>query len=95
MNRRLPTILVAVALVSACKDNPENDRRTASGQVLEGTISDEMLPLDTVQSQPPLMKAEPIKGADAKAEEAEEAAAPDAAATPDAPEEASAAQPAN
>jgi hypothetical protein len=92
MNRRLPTILVALALVSACKDNPENDRRTASGQVLEGTIKDDMLPLDTVQSQPPLMKAAPKKGVDAKSEEA---AAPDAAATPEATEEAPAAPPAN
>lgn len=63
MNRRLPIILAALATLSACKDNPENDRRTASGQVLEGTISDAMLPLDTVKSQPPLMKSEVKKAA--------------------------------
>ena len=47
--------------LSACGDDPavdvENDGREATGEVLEGTISDEMLPLDQVRSQAPL--AEP------------------------------------
>ena len=52
--------------LSACGDDPavdvENDGREASGEVLEGTISDEMLPLDQVRSQAPL--AEPEEGAE-------------------------------
>ncbi|WP_338241297.1 hypothetical protein [Aurantiacibacter hainanensis] len=56
-------ILVASPLLlalSACGDDAEptveNDGREASGEVLEGTISDEMLPLDQVRSQAPLME---------------------------------------
>jgi len=34
----------------------ENDARTASGEVLDGTISDAMLPIERTNSQPPLMR---------------------------------------
>lgn len=72
MNCRLPLLLLALALTAGCNDTADKDRRTASGEVLEGTISDAMLPLDTVQSQPPLMKAEVKKAAaDADATEAQ------------------------
>lgn len=58
--------VAALALLAACGDKPsENDSRSASGEVLEGTISDAMLPLDTVRSQPPL--AEPEAAARASA----------------------------
>ena len=58
-------------LLAACGSEPpasEGDGETAAGEVLEGTISDAMIPLDQLRSQPPLMKVEP---------------APDAAAAPD------------
>jgi len=47
----------ACILLAACGggDN-DNDQRTAAGQVLEGSISDSMVPLETVRSQPPLAK---------------------------------------
>jgi hypothetical protein len=66
-----------LALLAACNEEPTDDGRAASGEVLEGTISDAMLPLDRVQSEPPLEDPE------AFAEVQEEAAAdaPDAAAT--------------
>jgi hypothetical protein len=48
--------LTAIALLAACNKAPDTNR-SASGEVLEGTISDNMLPLDKVTSQPPL--AEP------------------------------------
>ena len=49
-------VLPALALLAACGgDNTSgNDGRAASGEVLEGTISDEMLPVDRVRSEPPL-----------------------------------------
>jgi hypothetical protein len=52
-----PTRLLAaaalVALLAACnRDTPEEGE--ATGEVLEGTISDDMLPLDQVQSEAPL-----------------------------------------
>jgi hypothetical protein len=52
--------LVPLALLAACGDEPaeDGDGRSASGEVLEGTISDAMLPLDQVQSEPPLLAPE-------------------------------------
>jgi hypothetical protein len=51
--------LVPLALLAACGDEPAEDgERSASGEVLEGTISDAMLPLDQVQSKPPLLAPE-------------------------------------
>jgi hypothetical protein len=51
--------LALCVLLAGCDwwEGDEEDARTASGQVLEGTISDSMLPLDTVRSQPPLAKS--------------------------------------
>lgn len=64
---RLRSILVLAPLVlAACGDKSSDDgARAASGEVLEGTISDEMLPVDTVRSQPPL--ADPAAAARATA----------------------------
>lgn len=47
--------LAAVALLAACGgEAPVDDGRAASGEVLEGTISDAMLPVDRVRSEAPL-----------------------------------------
>ena len=52
---RLAIATIAVALLAACgEEAPSEDSRAATGEVLEGTISDAMLPLDQVRSQPPL-----------------------------------------
>lgn len=55
--------LAGVLLLSACGEEPasetEGDNREASGEVLEGTISDEMLPVDEVRSQAPLAAPDP------------------------------------
>lgn len=49
--------LVAAAMLAACDgEAPVEDVATegeASGEVLEGTISDAMIPLDDLRSQPP------------------------------------------
>ena len=51
---RLLLALAPLVLLAACgKKAPANDSRSASGEVLEGTVSDAMLPLDTVKSEPP------------------------------------------
>ena len=64
-------------LLAACGDKSEDDdERRASGQVLEGTISDSMLPLDTVRSQPPLAK---VTGTPGETGDAPETEATDAA----------------
>lgn len=66
-----PRLLLAMApltLLTACGGDTPDDARAPSGEVLEGTISDSMLPLDTVRSQPPL--AEPSAAAKAPADEA-------------------------
>jgi hypothetical protein len=44
-----------LVLLAGCDKSAENDERSASGEVLQGTISDAMLPLDKLQSKPPLL----------------------------------------
>ncbi|MET0587104.1 MAG: hypothetical protein ABWZ75_01165 [Novosphingobium sp.] len=85
------TCLIALPLaLAACGDKEPDAKATAAGEILEGTTSDAMLPLDTVRSQPPLaprtetVKADGKKGdAVAEDEAAEGPAAPtDVATTP-------------
>ena len=52
-------LAVPALLLGACHKKKEEDNRIASGKVLDGTISDKQLPLETVTSQPPLMKTVP------------------------------------
>lgn len=66
LDRRIP-LLTAAALallaLSACGgDAPEEGAGATSGRVLPGSISDEMLPLDQVTSQPPLLAPEASPG---------------------------------
>jgi hypothetical protein len=90
---RLFLALAPIAFLAACGGDSasETDGRAASGEVLEGTISDAMLPLDTVHSQPPLAEPEvaaraSVAGDDAATEapedEANEEAQGDETATP-------------
>ncbi len=78
MTNRLPVFLLPLALVAGCGEEPvaeptDNDGRTAAGEVIGGTISDAMLPLDTVRSQGPSMAEESETGS---GEPAGSAAAP-------------------
>ncbi len=55
IDKRLLLALPPLALLAACGgQSTGNDSRAASGEVLEGTISDAMLPTDRVRSEPPL-----------------------------------------
>jgi len=76
-------LLLPLALLAACGDDatPTDAGRSATGEVLEGTISDDMLPLATVRSQPPLLPPEEQDEGD------DEPAAPGAEPTPAAPVE--------
>ena len=73
-NKRLIIALLPLALLAACNDQVSDDSRSASGEVLEGTVSDAMLPVDRVRSEPPLEDpdafAEAQEGADEAAGEA-------------------------
>ena len=57
MTRTLLTATALALLLAACSDSEpapaEQGASGAEGEVLGGTISDAMLPLDTVQSQAP------------------------------------------
>lgn len=84
-------LFLPLALLAACDKPAGKDSRSASGEVLEGTISDDMLPLDKLKSQPPLLAPSERATTAAVAEDetsgesdatAETAAEPDAAATP-------------
>ena len=55
-------LLLPLSLLAACDGAQEEaveEGADASGEVLEGSISDDMLPVDTLRSQPPLMRQEP------------------------------------
>ncbi len=74
---RLAIATIAVTLLAACGgEAPSEDSRAATGEVLEGTISDAMLPLDQVRSQPPLAAPRPTstRAGDADQAEADEGA---------------------
>lgn len=80
--------LLALAL-SACQQDARQGKATggnAAGEILPGSTSDAMIPVDTLRSQPP---AAPHGEGTAKPKEpgaaASEAAAPDAAAEAPAP----------
>lgn len=62
MTRHL-LLLASIGLLAACGDDntveeQPTDARTARGDVLGGTISDDMLPLDTRRSQSPPLQEE-------------------------------------
>ena len=69
-DKRLLSALAPLALLAACNDEPTDDGRAASGEVLEGTISDAMLPVDQVQSEPPLEDPEAFAEVQEEADEA-------------------------
>jgi hypothetical protein len=48
-------LLIPLVLLAACNKTSKNDERSASGEVLQGTISDAMLPVDKLKSEPPLL----------------------------------------
>lgn len=48
-------LLLPLALLAGCDKGARNDERSASGEVLQGTISDAMLPLDKIKTPPPLL----------------------------------------
>jgi len=56
IDKRFLLAMPALALLAACGGEAptDDDGRAASGEVLEGSISDEMLPIDRVRSEPPL-----------------------------------------
>lgn len=68
---RLLAAMLAVTSLAACGGETQTgpERRTAAGEVLGGTVTDDMLPLDTVQSQSP--PREPDGSATGAAEQAD------------------------
>ena len=79
---RAPIVLALALSLAACGgDKKQQGAGTAEGEVLPGSASDAMLPLDTVTSQPPLAPKAQSEGKDA----APKAAPKDAPAAPDAP----------
>ena len=98
MNCRL-AILPLLALLAACNDEPRPEAQAsadaaAEGEVLGGTISDAMLPLDTVKSQSPPLKVVPAEEGDdaGGAGDSEPGTAPSDAPAESEPEPAPAAQ---
>ncbi|HEX8055139.1 MAG TPA: hypothetical protein VF481_00650, partial [Novosphingobium sp.] len=52
---RLAALAALPLALAACKgEKKPAEAGTAQGEILQGSVSDAMLPLDTVRSQPPL-----------------------------------------
>jgi hypothetical protein len=49
-----PIIFALGLVLTGCDEPAAPDRAGAGGEILEGSVSDDMLPYDTVRSQPPL-----------------------------------------
>lgn len=92
----LPAALLLASCGSEDAERVDDGEAEASGEVLEGTISDEMLPLDEVRSQAPLAEADPEEsgstGTSEPATGSEPATQPDAEPIADTPDEGDAAE---
>ena len=91
MKSARPMMLALLAALAACggtDEGAEGERRTAAGEVLGGTISDDMLPLDTVTSQSPPLRERSEGSASAAPDERQPGAqeAPEPAESEAAPE---------
>ncbi|WEK48138.1 MAG: hypothetical protein P0Y56_07540 [Candidatus Andeanibacterium colombiense] len=69
----LVPLLAPALLLGACQKKADDTALTAKGEVLDGTIKDSQLPLDTLTSQPPLAPSQAKPGA-AGSEDASDAA---------------------
>lgn len=72
--KRIGVILPSVLALAACGGDPapSADGASASGEVLEGSISDAMLPLDSVQSHSPPLEKPPSGAASSETPAADE-----------------------
>lgn len=87
IDKRLFLALPAFALLAACGGESADQGQAVSGEVLEGTISDAMLPVDQVRSEAPLEDPEAFAAAQEKAgAAAPRGARPDAEAEPAQPD---------
>ena len=77
-------MLAPILALAACGGGKSDERDTAAGKILPGSISDAMLQTDRLQSEAPLAAPKPVDG-DAKPG-AKAAKADDAAKDPEVPE---------
>ena len=73
----LAMLVFAGCVLASCDSNGgsrgnSGDDRTAAGEVRGGTISDDMLPLDSLKSQSPPLRESAASGSDASADSSEE-----------------------
>lgn len=92
MRSRFLLLALLFALPGCNKEVPKPTGGTADGEILPGSASDAMLPLDTLRSQPPLAPkvestGKPADKGDKPAAKGEVSDAAPAAATPAAPPE--------
>jgi len=70
MNRAFPALCGLALMLAACNGDqpaPSEEEADAAGEVLGGTISDDMLPLDRVRSESPRLRTTSDTSGDADA----------------------------
>ncbi|MBX7539838.1 hypothetical protein [Qipengyuania sphaerica] len=97
--KRFAFVAIAYCALAGCGDDPApaqqaDDDATARGEVLGGTITDDMLPLDTVTSQSPSQAGDDAGAADGESDPAPAAEPAPAQQAAPAPEPVPEAQPA-
>lgn len=90
--RALSICLIALALGACSDDKRDSGAGKAAGEILPGSVSDAMLPVDTVRSQAPL--APKVEAVSHKAAETDPSETASEAADPATPPPSAAAEPA-
>lgn len=84
--RNLPILILALALTACGTGKKDEGAGKAAGEVLPGSVSDAMIPLDTVRSQAPLAPKAESQSKDRNAEATMAAEAPAGEPPKEAPE---------
>ncbi len=93
MRTCIPFAAIALASCGDSQDDGPRKGELASGKILERSISDDMLPYDTVRSQPPRAEPSEAQSGQGAADENGGAAANETASAPAAPPSAGAGNP--
>ena len=85
MTRTVVTLAICLLLAACNQQSEQGKAAAASGEVLPGSISDDMIDLDTSTAAPPLAPVKPTATKKAAADDGDEAESEEVEAEADAP----------